>query len=163
MHDDPLRTTPLGMIRYSHEFLEAAKIVDENIGDQPGFEIVAPIPAQYLVGHSIELSLKSFLLHNGISLRELRSSHYGHNLHACLRKGKELGLLNHVQFTAQENSAFETLNALYSTKQLEYIVTGEKRFPIFGHIELFAVKLCNAVSDIVGFEKQFTGYIYTKP
>lgn len=109
MHDDPSRTTPLGMIRYSHEFLEAAKIVDENIGNQPGFEIVAPIPAQYLVGHSIELSLKSFLLHRGISLRELRSGHYGHNLHACLRKGKELGLQRHVQFTDQEDRAFEAL------------------------------------------------------
>ena len=62
MHNDPLRTTPLGMIRYAHEFMEAALAVDEKMGSKPGFEIVAPIPALYLLGHSIELSLKAYLL-----------------------------------------------------------------------------------------------------
>ena len=49
MHDDRQRTTPIGMIRYSHEFMEAALAVDVQIGSKPGFEIVAPIPALYLV------------------------------------------------------------------------------------------------------------------
>ena len=91
MHDDPSRTTPLGMIRYSHEFMEAALVVDEKIGRSPGFEIVAPIPVLYLVGHSIELSLKSYLLQQGITLRDLRRN-FGHSLHDCFRKAKELGL-----------------------------------------------------------------------
>ena len=164
MHDDPSRTTPMGMARYSHEFMEAALAVDEKIGNRPGFEIVAPIPVLYLVGHSIELSLKAFLLHNGVPLRELRSKrHFGHSLHTCLRKAKELGLLAHVQFTGQEEGAFEILDDLYSTKQLEYIVTGTKHFPVFGLVELFAVKLFNAVSALVGFKKQFTGYVNAKP
>ena len=159
MHDDPSRTTPLGMVRYSHEFLEAALAVDEKIGSRPGFEIVAPIPALYLVGHSIELSLKAYLLHKGVPLRELRGKrHFGHSLHTCLRKSKELGLLRHVQFTEQEEGAFEILDNLYSTKQLEYIVTGAKHFPVFGLIEVLAVKLFNAVSGIVGFNKRFDGY-----
>jgi hypothetical protein len=159
MHDDPSRTTPLGMVRYSHEFMEAALAVDEKIGTRPGFEIVAPIPALYLVGHSIELSLKAYLLHQGVPLHELRSKrHFGHSLHICLRKAKEIGLLNHVKFSGQEEGAFEILDNLYSTKQLEYIVTGAKHFPIFGLVELFAVKLFNAVSSIVGFNKQFDGY-----
>ena len=163
MHDDPLRTTPLGMVRYSHEFMEAALAVDEMIGKHPGFEIVAPIPALYLVGHSIELSLKAFLLHNGVPLRELRSKrHFGHSLHTCLRKAKELGLLSHVQFSRQEEGAFEVLDHLYSTKQQEYIVTGAKHFPVFGLVELFAVKLFNTVSILVGFKKQFTGYVNAK-
>ena|SRR3989338_827618 len=160
MHDDPSRTTPLGMIRYSHEFMEAALAVDDKIGNRPGFEIVAPIPVLYLVGHSIELSLKAYLLYKGVALRELRSKrHFGHSLHTCLRKAKELGLLSHVKFSVQEEGAFEILDNLYSTKQLEYIVTGAKHFPIFGLIEVFAVKLFNAVSGIVGFNKQFEGYV----
>jgi len=147
------------MVRYSHEFMEAALAVDEKIGTRPGFEIVAPIPALYLVGHSIELSLKAYLLHQGVPLHELRSKrHFGHSLHICLRKAKEIGLLNHVKFSGQEEGAFEILDNLYSTKQLEYIVTGAKHFPIFGLVELFAVKLFNAVSSIVGFNKQFDGY-----
>jgi hypothetical protein len=143
--------------------MEAALAVDEMIGKRPGFEIVAPIPVLYLVGHSIELSLKAFLLHNGVALRELRSKrHFGHSLHTCLRKAKELGLLSHVQFSGQEEGAFEVLDLLYSTKQLEYIVTGAKHFPVFGLVELFAVKLFNAVSTLVGFKKQFTGYVNAK-
>lgn len=164
MNDDPSRTTPLGIIRYSYEFLEAALAVSEKIGTRPGFEIVAPIPALYLVGHSIELSLKSYLLHHGVSLHELRSKrHIGHSLHKCLRKAKELGLLNHVKFSGQEEGAFEILDNLYSTKQLEYIVTGTKYFPIFSLIESFGAKLFNAVSDIVGFNKQFDGYAKLNP
>ena len=147
------------MIRYSHEFMEAALAVDEKIGHRPGFEIVAPIPVLYLVGHSIELSLKSYLLQQGITLSDLRRN-FGHNLHDSFRKAKELGLLNHVSFTNQEEGAFEILNTLYSTKQLEYIITGAKHFPIFGLVELFAVKLFNSVSVIVGFNKKFEGYHY---
>ena len=159
MHDDPLKTTPLGMIRYAHEFMEAALAVDEKIGSRPGFEIVAPIPALYLIGHSIELSLKAYLLNHGVTLKQLRN--YGHSLHKCIRKAKELGLLNHVQFSTPEEGAFEILHNLYSTKQLEYIVTGAKQFPVFGLVESFAAKLFNAVSTTIGFDKQFDSYHFT--
>ncbi len=152
MHNDPDRTTPLGMIRYSYEFLEAALAVDEKIGHRAGYEIVAPIPALYLIGHSIELSLKSYMLLHGVTLGQLRK--YGHNLYACFSDSKTFGLLNHVTFEDGQEGAFEILDELYSTKQLEYIVTGHKHFPVFGLIVLFAVKLFNAVSLLVGFNRQ---------
>jgi hypothetical protein len=156
MHNDPSRTTSLGMIRYAHEFMEAALAVDEKLGSQQGFEIVAPIPALYLIGHSIELSLKAYLLSQGVTLRQLRT--LGHDLHASLRKAKELSLLDHAQFTGPEEGAFEILNNLYSTKQLEYIVTGTKQFPVFGSVELFSARLFNAVAAVVGFDKRFDHY-----
>lgn len=156
MHNDPLRTTPLGMIRYAHEFMEAALAVDEKMGNKPGFEIVAPVPALYLLGHSIELSLKAYLLSQGVTLRQVRS--LNHDLHACMRKAKELGLLGHAKFSSPEEGALELLNGLYSTKQLEYIVTGAKQFPLFGLLELFSARLFNAVAGIVGFKKRFDGY-----
>lgn len=156
MHNDPLRTTPLGMIRYAHEFMEAALAVDEKMGSKPGFEIVAPIPALYLLGHSIELSLKAYLLSQGATLRQVRN--LNHDLHACMRKAKELGLLSHAQFSSPEEGALEILNDLYSTKQLEYIVTGAKQFPLFGLVELFSARLFNAVAGIVGFKQRFDGY-----
>lgn len=152
MHDDPSRTTPLGMIRYAHEFIEAALAVDDKMGNRIGFEIVAPIPALYLIGHSIELSLKAYLLGQGVNLGQLR--HFGHNLDKCIRKAKELGLLSHVQFSVPEEGAFELLDGLYSTKQLEYIITGTKHFPIFGLVVVFAAKLFNAVSGVVGFNER---------
>lgn len=151
MHNDPERTTPLGMARYAHEFLSASLAVDDALGKRPGYEIVAPIPALYLLGHSIELSLKAYLLQKGVSLRDLRGKKYGHSLHCCIRKAKELGLSSIVELSPQEYGAFELLDDLYSTKQLEYIVTGPKHFPIFGLVERFASKLFNAVAKETGY------------
>lgn len=148
IHNNPARTTPQGLVRYSIDFMEAALAVDAAICIRP----VALVPALYLVGHSIELSLKAYLLHRGVSLSELRS--LGHNLGSCLKKAEELDLLNHVQFESYEVASFEFLDELYSTKQLEYIVTGEKIFPETYLIMRFANKLSDAVYAIVWFNEQ---------
>jgi hypothetical protein len=68
----------------------------------------------YLVGHSIELSLKAFLLFHGVSLRELRIK-YGHDLRKCFEKAEELGLRNHVLIDDMELEAFHVLDDLYSS------------------------------------------------
>lgn len=151
MHDDPKRTTPIGLARYAREFFDCALAADEKVGHRPGFEIIAPIPVMYLVGHSIELCLKSYLAFNGIPLRELRSKKYGHDLAKCLKKAKELGLNTHVMLDSGELHAFAVLNELYSTKQLNYIVTGAKEFPVFGPIESACRKLLNAICPLVGY------------
>lgn len=45
----------------------------------------------------------------------------------------------------------DLLDQLYSTKQLEYIVTGVKALPIFELVESFARKLIGGVSRHVGY------------
>lgn len=157
MSDDVSRTTPLGMTRYSYEFFEAALAVDSSVGRGEGFEVIAPTPALYLIGHSIELSFKAYLLHRGVELATLKK--IGHNLHKCIRKARELGLNQHVSFSKQEEDAFRILDTLYSTKQLEYIVTGAKQFPSFGLVEMFGAKLFNAVAEQTGFRKRFDQFI----
>lgn len=152
MHDDLTRTTPIGLARYATEFHDAASGADEVLSRKPGFEIFAPIPVLYLIGHSMELSLKAFLLHRGIGLRELRT-HFGHDLHKCLKKAKELGLLSIVSFDEYELGAFTVLNDLYSTKQLEYIVTGAKQFPISGSLYTMSSKLLAAICPMVGYAR----------
>jgi hypothetical protein len=111
------------------------------------------MPSLYLIGHSIELALKAYLLQNGLTLRELRHKQYGHDLHACQRKAKELGLAAIVSFHPAEEGAVELLNNLYSTKQLEYIITGTKYIPVFGLVELFTRKLIRAVAIDVGYSE----------
>jgi hypothetical protein len=76
----------LAFWRRSKEFFEAANLVAEAAGDR------VSIPAYYLWGHSIELSLKVFLISHGVSLRELKSKNLGHNLTALWRKAVSLGL-----------------------------------------------------------------------
>ena len=150
IHDDLTRTTPIGLARYSSEFLEAALIADEKMGRRGGYEITAPVPVMFLVGQSIELSLKAYLLHRGISLEKLRTK-FGHNLHKLLRKAKELELKKVVDFTEDELGTIEALNDLYASKQLQYIVTGAKIFPVFGPLQTATKKLVSAVCKEVGF------------
>ena len=50
-----------------------------------------------------------------------------------MRKAKELQLDTIVEFNQQDLGAFELLDSFYSSKQLEYIVTGAKQFPMFAH------------------------------
>lgn len=151
MHDDPERTTPIGLVRYAHDFFDSARAVEDQLGKGAPYELVSPMPSLYLIGRSIELGLKSYLLKEGLTLHELRHRKYGHDLHACHRKAKELGLLSHAQFKPEEEGAMDLLNALYSTKQLEYIVTGTKALPLFHLVESFARKLIRGVSGHVGY------------
>jgi hypothetical protein len=151
MRDDPERTTPVGLARYAREFFDCALAADDKVGKSPGFEIIAPIPVMYLVGHSIELCLKAYLAFHRVPLNELRSKKYGHDLEKCLKKAKELGLNSLVKLDAGELHAFTVLNELYSTRQLNYIVTGAKQFPVFGPIETSCRKFLDAICPLVGY------------
>jgi len=113
---------------------------------------VAPIPVMYLVGHSIELSLKAYLVYEGISLAELPTNQYGHNLARCFESANKLGLSDIVNFESGEIDALEVLNELYSTKQLNYIVTGTKTLPVFGPIQVLCQKLLGGVGPYVGYK-----------
>ena len=152
IHNDPNRTNAIGIARYAREFYATAIAADNDVGMKPGFEIVAPIPVMYLVGHSIELGLKSYLLYKGVPLDDLPKKKYGHDLIKCFMKAKELGLLDVVNFEQGEIEGLEVLNELYSTKQLNYIVTGSKQFPVFGPIEVFCRKLLDGVCPYVGYK-----------
>ena len=149
-HEDPSRTTPIGMARFATEFMEAALAANDKIGRRPWHEVIAPVPVMFLVGQAVELALKAYLLHKGVSLRALRR-HYGHELRRSLKKSKELGLLSLLQITAEEQSVLELLDELYASKQLQYIVTGARTFPVFGPLERVALKLIHAIGPAVGF------------
>lgn len=149
--DDLSRTTSIGLLHYGSEFMEAALAADEKMGHKKGHKIIAPAPVMLLVGQAIELALKSFLLAKGVELSSLRLK-YGHDLHRCLRKATELGLLNDVPLQADEETAIEILNPLYASKQLQYIVTGPKTFPVFGPLERAAVRLLKSVGALVGYD-----------
>ena len=83
-------------------------------------------------------------------LRKLRND-YGHNLHRSLRKARELGLFELVVLTDEELNTIELLDHLYSSKQLQYIVTGSKLFPVFGPLQSAALRLLQAIGPEIGF------------
>lgn len=123
------RTTAIGLARYAYEYLEAARVVDSTVGQKPGFELVSPIPAYYLALHSIELSLKAYLRHHGLTARELRSKKYGHDIRACYQKANELGLSDHFKMNSDDMCAMRMLIDMNADHALRYIRTGPRHFP----------------------------------
>ncbi|MDR7334387.1 hypothetical protein [Roseateles asaccharophilus] len=151
LHDDPSRTTPVGLARYATDFFRAAIAADDVLGKHAGYELIAPIPVMFLVGQAIELALKAYLLHKGVELKRLRQD-FGHEIHRALRKAKELGLFDAVPLTPEDEATVELLNSLYASKQLQYIVTGAKTYPVFGPLEQVARKLVYGIGPVVGYQ-----------
>ena len=86
---------PFGVTRLSGEFLDAG-IATKAPPKDAVQELVQPAPlvAFYLIGHSIELSLKAFLLGRGVSVTVLKSKRFGHDLSALLVESRRRKLWN---------------------------------------------------------------------
>jgi hypothetical protein len=145
---DEDRTTAIGLARYAYDYISAAILVERH-DPNPGH--LSPIPAYFLAVHGIELTLKAFLRHEGVSSRDLRND-FGHDLHACHRKAKELGLKMIFTERPSDTQAMQLLVRLNKRHGLRYIETGFKRLPMWSIVEPLAVGLHQAVSPHVGFK-----------
>ncbi|CAJ0695026.1 hypothetical protein LMG18102_02050 [Ralstonia mannitolilytica] len=158
--DEEERTTATGLARYAYEYIDAALLVDEHHGARPGFEFASPVPAYFLAAHGIELTLKAYLRHQSISVRDLMHR-YGHDLHKCYRKAKELRLLDHFAEDERDTQAMAMLAELNRRHELRYIRTGYKQFPSWAIVAPLAVRLHQVVAPLVGFHSftcRFAGY-----
>ena len=104
-----------------------------------------PRVAYYLLGHSIELSLKSFLLARGIPNDKLRSRAFGHNLAALLAESRKRRLGTVAKLSDREVRIIRLLNQMYEAKELEYRVTGSRTLPPYAELADVAERLCNGV------------------
>lgn len=147
-HLDQSRTTPVGMMRYAIDFHAAALAVDDALGSQPGYEIIAPAPAYYLLGHALELALKAYLLEKGKSLVHVKHT-LRHDLGRCLAEAEDAGLSTMVALSDADRELIRVLNALYSDKQFEYIETGAKTFPMFGSLQVVIRRVLIGVVDAI--------------
>lgn len=113
--------TALGFLSDAREFLTAAELVLNRTSE-------VSLPAYFLLGRSAELSLKAFLLVRGMTLKELRSRKYGHDLEALLKEATKRGLENEVSIQDVERGVLELLNYDYSEKRFEYRIAGGEYF-----------------------------------
>jgi len=100
------------------EFLEAAITLQATPPTKINYRSVS----YYLLGHAAELTLKSYLFHQGLSSDELKT--IGHDLKRLIKKSKEEGI--------SKSASFEQLNKLanlYKRKELEYRTKSLKTFP----------------------------------
>jgi len=135
------------MLWYAIEFYAAAIATDDAIGEKAGHQVTAPVSVNYLIGHSIELALKAYVLQAGGDLALIKG--IGHRLRDGYRVACERGLNEHFRPTNEHMSVLEVLDVLYSDKQFEYIETGAKRFPLFAPLQDFARQLLLAVANAI--------------
>jgi hypothetical protein len=129
------RTTPYGMWRYGDDFRKAALAVLHVYNDREF------MPYYFLLGQSIELSLKAFLLGRGLSLGDLRSKKYGHNLKALLDEAIRQQLESEVPMTAADCAVIHLLGIEYVGRRYQYIRTGRMMLPEISIVQRAADKL----------------------
>ena len=139
MSDD--RTTPYGMWRYGNDFRKAALAVSSHYNDR------AFMPYYFLLGQSIELSLKAFLLGCGVSLEELRSKKYGHNLKALLDEARRRRIDLEVKLENTHCTVIRLLGIEYLDKRFQYIQTGLMHLPDARLAQEAADNLSNGLED----------------
>ena len=117
------RTTPYGMWRYGDDFRKAALAVLSHHNER------AFMPYYFLLGQSIELFLKAFLLGRCMPLKELRSRKYGHNLKALLDEARRRKLGREVKLEEVHCAAIHLLGIEYLDRRFQYIQTGTMYLP----------------------------------
>lgn len=121
--NEPGVTSPFGMLRFAEEYRKAAKLVGDANPER------RPAPAYMLVGQSIELSLKSYLLARGITLEALKYRPYGHDLSQLLAKARQLKIERLVELHQWDVDAIEIIAPLYGSHEFRYIVNGSRILP----------------------------------
>ena len=149
------RTTPLGLARYAYEYMDAAIIVDDATVEKRLPVQASYTPAYFLASHSIELSLKAFLLFKGNSLELLRKK-YKHNISLLYDAAIKQGLDSYFDAKDCDINALKLLAEINKEHQLRYIQTGYKQFPLFSIVETLGVRLHQAVTKALGCGKTFT-------
>ncbi|WP_213770566.1 hypothetical protein [Bradyrhizobium sp. dw_78] len=119
---DADRTSAMGLLTDAKEMLAAAKPLHDSKVRK------VQRPTHYLLGHSIEVALKSFLLANGASPGTLKKK-LGHNLARTARPVIAAGSNSVSPIVEEYLAAIDLLNHHYQVKEIEYRVTGSKTFP----------------------------------
>lgn len=136
--------TPFGMLRYAEDYRIAAEKV---IGDCNPLESGLLMPAYNLIGQSIELSLKAYLLSAGLESKQLRVFPFGHRINALLAKAEELGLVAFVPLDGADRHIVASLSARFETHEFRYIKVGTKTLPYWSLIAALAGRFTQELHD----------------
>jgi HEPN domain-containing protein len=98
-----------------------------------------PLPTLFLIGRSIELSLKALLIQSGIPAISLAKKPYGHDLSKLLDEACERGLID-ATFLPTHQSSVELLSKEYKSTTLSYVE--EHRTYLLPRIDLIDEAAC---------------------
>jgi len=123
------RLSPYLFLSEAEKFFSAAKSVYKPpVTVSEKLRCSAPFVAYFLVGRSIELSLKAFLFARGEKINCLKHE-YGHNLSKLIFESRRRKLGREVKLNRNQLAAVKLLSAPYSKKLLEYSEVGPYRLP----------------------------------
>lgn len=148
--DRSSRTPAVGLARYAKEYLEAAILVDAQMGKRKSFGHIQSPPAVFLLAHGLEITLKAFLLHKGMTIDVRGKKPFRHNLKRLRREAKSLGLDELYRGKAAELKAVLILDALNARHQQRYIETGATVALPWDDAEQYAVNLHQQVAKTLG-------------
>lgn len=134
-------TTPYGMWRYGNDYRKAAVYVLTHYPDQPF------VPYLSLLGQSIELSLKAFLLADGVSLNDLKNR-FRHDLQALVAEARNRGVEANVTLTDAHWAVIILMSDEYKTKRYHYIRNGKMIVPDLRLGHEAAQMLCEGLESI---------------
>lgn len=134
------QTTGMGLWTDANEMLVAAR----HLTSVKSLEFSQPL--YFLLGHSLELSFKSYVRAKGASLSCLKN--IGHDLSLGLEWAQTTGIGELVQISEKDTTLIQIMNSYYKVKEFEYRVTGVKKLP---HAE----DLLDLLSRILSATKTF--------
>lgn len=145
------QATPVGLRRFAQEYLQVATDAlggyRERLPEVQRHHTHVPFPIYFNFLHSVELALKSFLVHTGSDLRELMR--IGHDLEAALDLCLQRGIMEHCEgLTDVFQGTIRHANGQYSQKDFEYIRVGHVELAHIDQVALAARALVDCVSAI---------------
>ncbi len=105
-------TQHIGLLTFAKDFAQAASATVNRKRVPPSLSLAG----YYLIGHALELALKSALLLQGATEKDLRT--IGHNLEEAARQFRETA--QGSLLTPEVGVLVSLLNPYYSVKELEY-------------------------------------------
>jgi len=129
------RISPHLLLSNAIKFIQAANCVYRTpVTKREGLTCSAPLPAYYLIGHSIELSLKAFLMGRGLKIEDLKIKKYGHDLTNLIMASRKRKLGYEIKIKPRQINLLKNFGEIYKNKLLEYSESGLYIFSLYTEI-----------------------------
>ncbi|MDP6375603.1 MAG: hypothetical protein QF921_14455 [Pseudomonadales bacterium] len=146
---NPNPVSPFGLWCDAREFLAAAtEIYPLPATAREIADLKYSGVAYYLLGHSIELSLKAFLLCRGISMETLRRDPYGHSLIALRKESSRRKLGTEVVLTRPQKAVIDYFSDSYASKRDEYFERAMLSVPRYAVLHVITTTLVDGLRTI---------------
>ena len=89
--------------------------------------------------------LKAFLQSQGLEMMELKE--VGHDLDECMGLCEVMGIGVHMMVTEEEKKRLKIINILYEARELEYISSSVKTFPMLEELQEFGERLFRSLHE----------------